>query len=112
MGVRDEKRDRDLSRHAEKDPSPMSGDNLRGGAQLTEEGPWARPGGGEGRVRGEESVVVALAMPKSREGAIEGHTLGRGARNQGEQREARGIGFGVRSSYSRDQMNVAYLGSK
>jgi hypothetical protein len=57
----------------------MSDDNLRDGAQLTEEGPWAHAGGGEGRVRGEESVVVALAVPKSREGAIEGHAFRTGS---------------------------------
>jgi len=46
---------------------------------LTKERPWARASGGESRVQGEESVIVVLSVSESREGPIEGHTLGRGA---------------------------------
>ena len=42
---------------------------------LTEEGPWVRASGGEGRVGGEETVVVTLAVSESRKRAIETHTF-------------------------------------
>ena len=36
---------------------------LMANVSLTKEGPWVRGGGGEGRVQGEESVIVALPCP-------------------------------------------------
>jgi hypothetical protein len=78
---------------------------------LTKEGPRAAAGGGEGRVRGEKSVIVALAVSESREGPIEGHALGHGTRAQSRP-EGNENWFGVGPSYSRNRMDAAHLGSK
>jgi hypothetical protein len=62
---------------------------------LTEEGPWVRASGGEGRVGGEETVVVTLAVSESRKRAIEAHTFEAGDVAEGEngKSETRRIGL-------------------